>query len=56
MTPADVERVVSRYLTDSNLTVAVLRPGNESKRVSIGKNKNADPQLHVLPQREPKLF
>ena len=43
VTPADVERVVSRYLTDSNLTVAVLRPGNESKRVSIGKKRDRRP-------------
>jgi zinc protease len=48
VTPADVERVVSRYVTDSNLTVAVLRPGKESKRVSIGKTKTADPELHEL--------
>jgi zinc protease len=48
VTPADVERVVSSYLTDSNLTVAVLRPRNESKRVSIRKKKTEDPQLHVL--------
>jgi zinc protease len=48
VTPADLERVVSRYLTDSNLTVAVLRPGNESKRVTIGKEKVTAPQLHVL--------
>jgi zinc protease len=48
VTPAEVERVVSRYLTESNLTVAVLRPGDESKRVSIGKKKTADPQLHVM--------
>src|SRR3984957_3937939 len=48
VTPADVERVVSRYLTDANLTVAVLRPGNEPTRVSIGKKKGAEPQLHVL--------
>ena len=48
VTPADLERVVSRYLTDANLTVAVLRPGNEPKRVSIGKKKGAEPQLHVL--------
>ena len=48
VTPAEVERVVSRYLTDTNLTVAVLRPGDESKRVSIGKKKKADPQLHVM--------
>jgi zinc protease len=48
VTPADVERVVSRYLTESNLTVAVLRPGHQSKRVSIGKRKTANPQLHVL--------
>jgi zinc protease len=49
VTPADVERVVSRYLTDSNLTVAVLRPGNESKRASIRRTKTAEPELHVLP-------
>ncbi len=46
--PEDIERVVSRYLTDSNLTVAVLRPGNESKRVSIWEKRTADPQLHLL--------
>src|ERR1700722_16265692 len=49
VTPLDIERVVSTYVTDSNLTVAVLRPGNESKRVSIGQKKTADPQLHTLP-------
>jgi zinc protease len=49
VTPADVERVVSSYLTDSNLTVAVLRPENESKRISIGKKKTTEPKLHVLP-------
>jgi zinc protease len=48
VTPADLELVVSRYLTDSNLTVAVLRPENESKRVSIGKEKKAKPELHQL--------
>jgi zinc protease len=48
VTPADIESVVSRYLTDSNLTVAVLRPENESKRVSVKKKKTPDPQLHVL--------
>lgn len=48
ITPADLERVVSQYLTDSNLTVSVLRPEGESKRVSIGKTKIPDPQLHVL--------
>jgi zinc protease len=48
ITPEDVERAVSRYLTDSNLTVAVLRPGNVSKRISIGKKHIANPQLHVL--------
>ncbi len=48
VTPADLERAVSLYLTDSNLTVAVLRPGNEPKRISIGKEKGVAPQLHVL--------
>jgi zinc protease len=48
VTPADVERVVSGYLTDSNLTVAVLRPGNGPKRISVVGTKTADPQLHVL--------
>jgi zinc protease len=48
VTPADVERVVSRYVTDSNLTVAVLRPENEPKRVPIGKKKTEDPQIHML--------
>src|ERR1700722_15708373 len=48
VTPADVERVVSSYLTDSNLTVAVLRPENESKRISIGKKKTTEPKLHLL--------
>jgi zinc protease len=49
VTAADVERVVSTYVTESNLTVAVLQPGNESRRVSTGKKKTADPQLHLLP-------
>ncbi|MBV9644444.1 MAG: insulinase family protein [Verrucomicrobia bacterium] len=48
LTPADVERVVSRYVTDSNLTVAVLRPQNEAKRVSIWNKKTEDPQIHML--------
>ncbi len=48
VTPADVEGVVSQYLTDSNLTVAVLRPENESKRVTIVKKNSPDPQLHLL--------
>jgi zinc protease len=48
VTPADVERVVSRYLTDSNLTVAVLRPAHEPKRASAKKKKTAEPELHVL--------
>ncbi|MBV8176939.1 MAG: insulinase family protein [Verrucomicrobia bacterium] len=45
---ADVERVVGRYLTDSNLTVAVLRPVSHAKQVSIPKNQTTTPQLHVL--------
>jgi zinc protease len=48
VTPEDVERAVSRYLTDSNLTVAVLRPENESKRISVGKKHVVTPQLHTL--------
>ena len=48
LTPADVERVVARYLTDSNLTVAMLRPGNASKQVSTGNKQIASPQLHIL--------
>jgi zinc protease len=48
VTPTDIERVVSRYLTDANLSVAVLQPENESQRVSIGKKTTADPELHVL--------
>jgi zinc protease len=48
VTPEDVERVISRYLTDSNLTVAVLRPQTESKRVSISKRSTEEPQLRRL--------
>ncbi len=48
VTVADVERVVARYLTDSNLTVAVLRPATGSKQVSILTDKAANPELHVL--------
>jgi zinc protease len=48
VTVADVERVVSRYLTDSNLTVAVLRPGGSPKQISLLASKAANPQLHVL--------
>jgi zinc protease len=48
VTVADVERVVGRYLTDSNLTVAVLRPASQSKQISILKNQPPNPQLHVL--------
>ena len=45
---ADVERVVAHYLTDANLTVAVLRPASRSKQVSTRTTKAANPQLHVL--------
>jgi zinc protease len=45
---ADVERVVAHYLTDANLTVAVLRPASRPKQVSIRPSQAANPQLHVL--------
>ena len=48
ISPADVERVVSSYITDSNLTVAVLRPENGSKRVLIRKRKTENPRIHTL--------
>ena len=48
VTVADVERVVAGYLTDSNLTVAVLRPAAGPKQVSILTHKAAYPELHVL--------
>ena len=49
VTSDDVERVISQYLTDSNLTVAILRPGTVFKRVSISRKSNEEPQLHRLP-------
>jgi zinc protease len=48
VTSEDVERVIFRYLTDSNLTVAVLRPETESKRVSISKKSTEEPELRQL--------
>jgi zinc protease len=48
VTSEDVERVISRYLADSNLTVAVLRPETESKRVSFSKKSTEEPQLRQL--------
>ncbi len=48
VTAAEVEQVVSRYLVDSNLTVAVLRPENGSSRTPAAKKKTEEPQLRVL--------
>ena len=48
VTVADVERVVGRYLKDSNLTVAVLRPASSPKQVSTLTKKAANPQLYFL--------
>ncbi len=49
VTSEDVDRVISRYLIDSNLTVAVLRPGTEAKRVSTSKKNSEEPQIRRLP-------
>jgi zinc protease len=48
VTSEDVEGIISRYLKDSNLTVAILRPGTEAKRVSVSKKTIEEPQLHRL--------
>ena len=44
----DVERVVGRYLTDSNLTVAMLRPEISSRRAPAIARFSFEPQLHRL--------
>ena len=49
VTSEDVERVIARYLADSNLTVAVLRPQTESKRVLISKKHCEEPEIRQLP-------
>jgi zinc protease len=44
----DVERVVGRYLTDSNLTVTTLRPELKSRHMSPGTHLNAEAEQHRL--------
>jgi zinc protease len=48
VTSEDVERVVARYLTDSNLTVSILEPKKETKRRPIGRKQTEEPQLYHL--------
>jgi zinc protease len=48
VTVPDIERVVTRYMTDSNLTVAILRPEINSKRAHAVTRFTTDPQLHRL--------
>jgi zinc protease len=48
VTVPDVERVISRYMTDSNLTVAMLRPEISSRRAPTVTRCSSDPQLHRL--------
>jgi len=48
VTVPDVERVVTQYMTDSNLTVAILRPEINSKRAPVVIRFSTDPQLHHL--------
>jgi zinc protease len=48
VTIPDVERVVTQYMTDSNLTVAILRPEINSRRAPFVRRFRTDPQLHHL--------
>jgi zinc protease len=48
VTVPDVERVVGRYMTDSNLTVATLRPQISSKRAPAVARLSSEPQFHHL--------
>jgi zinc protease len=48
VTTDDVERVVAQYLTDSNLTVAILQPKSETKRRPTGGKRTEEPQLYDL--------
>jgi zinc protease len=48
VTVPDVERVVTQYMTDSNLTVAILRPEINSKRAPVVIRFSTDPELHHL--------
>jgi zinc protease len=48
VTAHDVERVITRYMTDSNLTVAMLRPEIGSRRVPPVTQSSSNPQLHRL--------
>ena len=48
VTAEDVERVVARYLTDSNLTISVLQPKNETKRRPGGIKRTGEPRLYHL--------
>ena len=48
VTVQDVERVVGRYMTDSNLTVAMLRPEISSRRTAAVARLSPEPQLRRL--------
>jgi zinc protease len=48
VTVPDVERVIARYMTDSNLTVAMLRPEISSRRLPPVTRSSSNPQLHRL--------
>jgi zinc protease len=48
VTASDVERVVGRYMTDSNLTVAILRPEISSRRAPAFTPRSSKPQFHRL--------
>jgi zinc protease len=48
VTVSDVERVIARYMTDSNLTVAMLRPEISSRRPPSMAPSSLNPQLHRL--------
>ena len=56
VTTQDVERVVSRYLTDSNLTVATLRPEITTKRRAFPRRSSSEPQLHRLSNGAKAVF
>jgi len=48
LSASDVERVVGRYMTNSNLTVAMLRPELSSRRAPAATTRSSKPQLYRL--------
>ena len=56
VTVHDVERVITRYMTDSNLTVAMLRPEISSRRLPPVSCPSSNPQLHRLSNGAKAVF